>query len=138
MSVVIVNVKPMKEQSHISDNILQIENVLRRYLDLLYNGDTNLIETVFLPEATVNSVADGKIVSIDMVGFRERIAGRQSPASIGEKRDDKIIMVDISSPTTAMAKVECMILKNQYTDYLSFIKVSGKWGIISKVFHTSH
>ena len=133
-----MNVKPMKEQSHISDNILQIENVLRRYLDLLYNGDTNLIETVFLPEATVNSVADGKIVSIDMVGFRERIAGRQSPASIGEKRDDKIIMVDISSPTTAMAKVECMILKNQYTDYLSFIKVSGKWGIISKVFHTSH
>lgn len=128
----------MKEQSHISDNILQIENVLRRYLDLLYNGDTNLIETVFLPEATVNSVADGKIVSIDMVVFRERIAGRQSPASIGEKRDDKIIMVDISSPTTAMAKVECMILKNQYTDYLSFIKVSGKWGIISKVFHTSH
>ena len=133
-----VNVKSMKEQSHISENILQIENVLRRYLDLLYNGDTNLIETVFLPEATVNSVADGKIVSIDMVGFRERIAGRQSPASIGEKRDDKIIMVDISSPTTAMAKVECMILKNQYTDYLSFIKVSGKWGIISKVFHTSH
>ncbi len=128
----------MKEQSHISDNILQIENVLRRYLDLLYNGDTNLIETVFLPEATVNSVADGKIVSIDMVGFRERIVGRQSPASIGEKRDDKIIMVDISSPTTAIAKVECMILKNQYTDYLSFIKVSGKWGIISKVFHTSH
>ena len=133
-----MNVKPMKEQSHISDNILQIENVLRRYLDLLYNSDTNLIETVFLPEATVNSVADGKIVSIDMVGFRERIAGRQSPASIGEKRDDKIIMVDVSSPTTAMAKVECMILKNQYTDYLSFIKVSGKWGIISKVFHTSH
>ena len=133
-----MNVKPMKEQSHISDDILQIENVLRRYLDLLYNGDTNLIETVFLPEATVNSVADGKIVSIDMVGFRKRIAGRQSPASIGEKRDDKIIMVDISSPTTAMAKVECMILKNQYTDYLSFIKVSGKWGIISKVFHTSH
>ena len=128
----------MKEQSRISENILQIENVLRRYLDLLYNGDTSLIETVFLPEATVNSVADGKIVSIDMVGFRERIAGRQSPASIGEKRDDKIIMVDISSPTTAMAKVECMILKNQYTDYLSFIKVSGKWGIISKVFHTSH
>ena len=128
----------MKEQSHISDNILQIENILRRYLDLLYNGDTNLIETVFLPEATVNSVADGKIVSIDMVGFRERIAGRQSPASIGVKRDDKIIMVDISSSTTAIAKVECMILKNQYTDYLSFIKVSGKWGIISKVFHTSH
>ena len=128
----------MKVQSHISDNFVQIENVLKKYLDLLYNGDTNLIETVFLPAATVNSLTDGKIVSIDMVGFRERIAGRQSPKSIGQKRDDKIIMIDISSPTTAMAKVECMILQNQYTDYLSFIKVSGKWGIISKVFHTSY
>ena len=85
----------MKEQSHISDNIVQIENVLRKYLDLLYNGDTNLIETVFLPAATVNSFTDGKIVSIDMVGFRERISGRQSPKSIGEKRDDKIIMIDL-------------------------------------------
>ena len=46
-------------------------------------------------------------------------------------------MIDISSPTTAMAKVECNILKNHYTDYLSLIKVSGKWGIISKVFHMS-
>ena len=125
----------MKELNHISNNILQIENVLRRYLDLLYKGDTNLIETVFLPEATVNSVTNGKIVSIDMVGFRERIAGRQSPESIGEKRDDKIVMIDISSPTTAMAKVECMISKKRYIDYLSLIKFSGKWGIISKVFH---
>ena len=70
-----------------------------------------------------------------MVGFRERIATRSSPESSGEKRDDKIIMIDISSPTTAMARVECMILKNHYTDYLSLIKVSEKWGIISKVFH---
>ena len=128
----------MKKQSHISDNILQIENVLRKYLDLLYKGDTNLIETVFLPEATVNSVTNGKIVSIDLVGFRERVEGRQSPKSIGEKRDDKIVMIDISSPTTAMAKVECMILKNHYTDYLSLIKISEKWGIISKVFHMSY
>ena len=125
----------MKEQNHISNNILQIENVLRRYLDLLYKGDTNLIETVFLPEATVNSVTNGKIVSIDLVGFRERVAGRKSPKSIGEKRDDKIVMIDISSPTTAMAKVECMISKKRYIDYLSLIKFSGKWGIISKVFH---
>ncbi len=107
-------------------------------MDLLYNGDTNLIETVFLPEATVNSVTNGKIVSIDLVGFRERVAGRQSPDSIGEKRDDKIVMIDLSSPTTAMAKVECMILKNHYLDYLSLLKVSEKWGIISKVFHMSH
>jgi len=121
-----------------SDNIVKIENLLRIYLDLLYKGDIGLIESVFFREATVSSVSDGKIISINMDGFRERIAARSSPESVGETRHDKIIMIDISSPTTAIAKVECMILKNHYTDYLSMIKVSEKWGIISKVFHMSH
>ena len=133
--IVNINIQSMNEISLNSENYIKIENVIRRYLDILYKGDLDLIEKVFLKEATVNSVTDGKIISIDMVGFRERIATRSSPESSGEKRDDKIIMIDISSPTTAMARVECMILKNHYTDYLSLIKVNEKWGIISKVFH---
>ena len=127
----------MNEPNFKSVSILEIENVIRRYLDLLYKGDKDLIKTVFLPEANVYSESNGKIVKIDMVGFNKRIVERQSPESICEIRDDKIIMIDISSPTTAMAKVECNILKNHYTDYLSLIKVSGKWGIIPKVFHMS-
>ena len=121
-----------------SDNLGKIENVIRIYLDLLYKGDIGLIESVFFQEATVSSISEGKIISVNMEGFRKRVATRESPESIGETRHDKIILIDISSPTTAIAKVECMILKNHYTDYLSFIKVSEKWGIISKVFHMSH
>ncbi len=121
-----------------SDNLVKIENVIRIYLDLLYKGDIGLIESVFFQEATVSSVSDGKIISINMDGFRERIATRSSPESVGETRQDKIIMIDISSPTTAIVKLECMILNNHYTDYLSLIKVSKKWGIISKVFHMKH
>ena len=121
-----------------SDNLVKIENVIRIYLDLLYKGDIGLIESVFFQEATVSSVSDGKIISINIDGFRERIATRSSPESVGETRQDKIILIDISSPTTAIVKVECMILKNNYTDYLSLIKVSEKWGIISKDFHMRH
>ena len=121
-----------------SDNLVKIENVIRIYLDLLYKGDIGLIESVFFQEATVSSVSDGKIISINLDGFRERIAARSSPESVGETRQDKIIMIDISSPTTAIVKLECMILNNHYTDYLSLIKVSEKWGIISKVFHMKH
>tara|TARA_B100001250_G_C19252957_1_gene551546 strand:+ start:190 stop:561 length:372 start_codon:yes stop_codon:yes gene_type:complete len=112
-----------------------IIDLLYKYLDLLYRGETGFIEQVFLPEATVNSVNNNKIVSVDMTGFKERVATRKSPESVGEKREDKILMIDISSPTTAIAKVECMILGNQYTDYLSLLKVQGEWSIISKVFH---
>ena len=118
-----------------SGSIVEIEKVIRTYFDLLYKGNKDLIETVFLPEANVYSLSNGKIVKIDMDGFRKRIAERQSPESIGETRDDKIILIDISSPTTAIVKVKCNILHNNYIDYLSLFKISGKWKIISKVFH---
>ena len=118
-----------------SGSIVEIEKVIRTYFDLLYKGDKDLIETVFLPEANVYSLSNGKIVKIDMDGFRKRIAERQSPESIGKTRDDKIILIDISSPTTAIVKVKCNILHNNYIDYLSLFKISGKWRIISKVFH---
>ena len=125
----------MNELNSKSRIIIEIENVIRTYFDLLYKGDKDLIERVFLPEANVSSLFNGKIVKIDMDGFRKRIAERQSPESIGEIRDDKIISIDMSSPTTAMVKVKCNILHNNYIDYLSLFKVSDKWKIISKVFH---
>ena len=128
----------MDEINTISGDLAKIETIIRIYLDLLYKGDIDLIKSVFHQEATVSSISEGKIISVNMEGFRKRVATRESPESIGETRHDKIIWIDISSPTTAIAKVECMILKNHYTDYLSFIKVSEKWGIISKVFHMSH
>ena len=125
----------MNELNSKSGIVVEIEKVIRTYFDLLYKADNDLIETVFLPEANVSSLSNGKIVKIDMDGFRKRIAERQSPESIGEIRDDKIISIDIVSPTTAMVKVKCNILHNNYIDYLSLFKVSGKWKIISKVFH---
>jgi len=118
-----------------NDDYVKILDLLKKYLDLLFRGDTGIIDQVFFPQATVSSVNNGKIISIDMIGFHERIYNRKSPESTGEKREDKILLIDISSPTTAIAKVECMILKNHYIDYLSLVKVKGEWGIISKVFH---
>ena len=125
----------MNEPDSKSGIIEEFEKVINTYFDLLYKGDKDLIETVFLPEANVSSLYNDKIIKIDMDGFRKRIAERKSPESIGEMRDDKIIMIDVSSPTTAMVKVKCNILHNNYIDYLSLFKVSGKWKIISKVFH---
>ncbi len=118
-----------------NDDYVKILDLLKKYLDLLYTGDTGIIDQLFFPQATVSSVTKNKIISVDMIGFNKRISTRKSPASVGEKREDKILLIDISSPTTAIAKVECMILGNKYTDYLSLIKVHDKWFIISKVFH---
>lgn len=114
----------------------EIVAMLGKYFDLLYKGDTGLINQVFLPNAIVCSIVDGKVSSADMDQFHERIALRQSPESRNEARKDRILSIDISGPTTALAKVDLLILPGGlYTDYLSLLKSDNTWRIISKVFH---
>ena len=85
----------MDEINTISGDLAEIENIIRIYLDLLYKGDVDLIKSVFHQEATVSSISEGQIISVNMEGFRKRVATRESPESIGETRHDKIILIDI-------------------------------------------
>ena len=60
-----------------------IEELVAKYCDLLYFGDTSLIDSCFFPEATVNSIENDEVVSIDIDGFRARLRGRhRHPVSV--------------------------------------------------------
>ncbi|WP_443636128.1 nuclear transport factor 2 family protein [Candidatus Njordibacter sp. Uisw_058] len=114
----------------------EILNLLDDYFDLLYKCDVELINQLFLPNANVCNVSDDVAVIIDMDQFHERIASRISPESQNKNRDDRILSIDITCPTIALAKVDLLILPGgRYTDYLSLLKVAGNWKIASKVFH---
>ncbi len=112
-----------------------IDQLITKYFDLLYFGDTSLIDDCFFPEATVNSVENDEVISINMDGFRARLESRASPSSIDEERIDTLKLIEFESPTTALAKVEVRILGGRYHDYLALMKRGEDWKIISKVFH---
>ncbi len=112
-----------------------ISELTRKYFDLLYFGDTDLVDVCFFPEATVNSIENDTVVSIDMDGFKARLKGRPSPSSINEERIDALKLIEIESPTSALIKVEVRILGGRYHDYLTLMKCGNDWKIISKVFH---
>jgi hypothetical protein len=61
---------------------------------------------------------------------------RGSPQTKGMARDDAILLVDQSGPTTAFVKVKCHIHPRHITDYLSLLKVDGRWVVAQKVFAT--
>lgn len=114
----------------------EILAMLEVYFDLLYEGRPELIDDVFHPQARVFSISDDGIVDADFQAFRNRIANRPSPASGGHRRRDRVLSVDIMSPNVALAKVDLLIMPAGYfADYLSLLKVAGRWKIISKVFH---
>ncbi len=117
------------------DELSRINALTTEYFDLLYFGDTSLVDVCFFPEATVNSIENNRVVSIDMNGFKARLKGRPPPASIHEERIDRLKLIEIESPTTALVKVEVRILGNRYHDYLTLMKIEDNWKIISKVFH---
>ena len=55
---------------------------------------------------------------------------------LGLARDDAILLIDQSGPTTALVKVHCQIPPRYFTDYLNLLKVGGQWKVAQKVFAT--
>ena len=59
-----------------------------------------------------------------------------SPKSKGLSRHDEILEIDQSGPTTAFVKLKCAIPPRFFTDYLSFLKIDGRWQVAQKIFAT--
>jgi hypothetical protein len=45
--------------------------------------------------------------------------------------------VDFSGPETACVKVECAIPPRYFTDYLTLLKFTNGWRVVSKTFRTT-
>jgi hypothetical protein len=49
-------------------------------------------------------------------------------------RNDKILSTNIAGPDTAFAVVNCAVPPRYFTDYLTLLKTSNGWRIVSKTF----
>jgi hypothetical protein len=120
-----------------SSEVAAIEKVLQVYFDGLYEGDTKKLGEAFHPASHLYSAAaDGKAADWPRADWFKMVEGRPSAKSKGSARADRIVSIDFSGPTTAFAKVECQIPPRYFTDYLTLLKVDGRWQVIAKAFHT--
>jgi hypothetical protein len=110
--------------------------VVQVYLDGLYEGDTAKLRQSFHPASSLFAVAaDGKLVNMPREEWCKMVEGRPSPKANGQGREhDRILSVDITGPNTALVKLNCAILPRVFTDYLSLIKLDGRWQVISKTY----
>lgn len=109
--------------------------MLNRYFDGLYHSDTSILAQVFHPEANYYCATEGHLLHLDMQQYFPVVDKRPSPASKNETRRDRIISLEIAGPVTAFARVECAIANKFFTDFLTLVKLDGRWQIVSKVFH---
>lgn len=118
-----------------TDAFAEVRAVLLRYFDALHHSDANALGDVLHPAAIYATASDGTLLHLDMATYLPMVARRPSPASKGEPRRDRIVSIEFAGPVTARACVECAIAPKRFTDFLTLLRVDGRWQIVAKVFH---
>jgi hypothetical protein len=118
------------------DDRQAIQATVQLYLDGLYEGDAEKLAASFHPTSALTYEADGKITILPRDEWLAAVRARPSPQSQGLSRQDEILTIDQSSPTAAFVKLKCAIPPRFFTDYLSLLKVEGRWQVAQKVFAT--
>ena len=113
----------------------ELTEQIHQYFDALYFCDLEILAQVFHPKAHYTCTTHGELLHLSMEQYFDVVSHRQSPASLKQSRQDKIISIDIVGDHMALAKVQCVIEPKFFTDFLSFIFIDGRWQIINKVFH---
>lgn len=118
-----------------NDPIREIHELLTKYFDALYFGDTKLFSDILHPKARLFSAAGNDFVIMEVPEYLAVVAGRQSPAQRRDPRADEIQSISVPSPTTAHARVREYLLPKHFIDELTLVRVDGQWKIVSKVWH---
>lgn len=105
------------------------------YFRALYACDVDLLDRVFHPSSTLFDIDAGDIVVDPYPAWREVVAHRASPASIGQERDEEILLVDWLSDSAAVVRVRLRVLERIFVDQLSFVRGPQGWRIVAKVWH---
>ena len=103
------------------------------YFRALYACDVELLDSVFHAASTLFDVDNGAIVVDPYPKWREVVANRASPASVGQERDEEVIVVDWLSERAAMVRVRLRVLDSIFVDQLSFVDGEDGWRIVAKV-----
>ncbi len=119
-----------------TDETAAIRAAVQTYLDGLYEGDADKLATVFHPTSALTWEETGVLTILPRDQWLTAVRGRASSQARGLERRDEILLIDQSSPTTAFVKLTCQIPPRFFTDYLSFLKVEGRWQVAQKIFAT--
>jgi hypothetical protein len=95
-------------------------------------GNGDFFRKAFHADAKLFWVKDGALAQRTSAEFAAGASGK--PSDDEARRVRKIAMIDIADDA-AIAKVELDYPDVSFVDYLSLLKVDGKWVVVNKIFH---
>lgn len=113
----------------------ELIEAVQLYLDLMYDCDVGKFDRVFCSSSQLHGFREGKMTCWPAAQYKEVLAARKSPKALGSPREEQILLLDLASPTQALAKVRVRINDMVFVDYLSYHKIGSAWTITSKAYH---
>jgi len=110
-----------------------IQKLLADYFYVMHHQDMNVFDKVFHKNCCLYSTQTGELSLRPYDVYREVVANRESPASLGNARRDKVLMFDQISPTLALVKVQLEMFGGVMQDYLNIVFIDGQWWILAKM-----
>jgi len=108
---------------------------VHRYFDLMYDCDTIRFDRVFRETSQLHGFREGRMSMWPAGEYKEILAKRQSPKSLGATREEEILLIDFASESQALVKAKVRINTMVFIDYLTFHDIEGEWIITSKAYH---
>lgn len=111
----------------------EILAIVDGYFAGIYDGDVERLATTFHPRAVLSGEVKGQPYYKTVDEYLDGVRNRKSPSELGEPFAMKAVGVELVGEI-ALVKAELRMLGNKYVDYLSFVRLEGRWVIVGKLF----
>ena len=110
-----------------------IRQTVQYYFDGGKNRDSLTLRKAFHPEARMLFARDGKLVLVPIGEYITRVGSERLKPGEVDSTERKVVSVDVVGDA-AVAKLELKRPSALLTDYMSLLKVDGRWLIVNKIF----
>jgi hypothetical protein len=121
----------MLENSH--NDIQSIIEAVTLYFTGTYQGDAAQLRQAFHSDAHITGSIHNQIVDWTLSDFLERVTVKPTALDKDEKYDKKIVAID-ATENAAMVKARVVVGDLIFKDYITLLKIAGKWIIRNKSF----
>ena len=112
----------------------EIEALMARYFDGLYQSDSEVLRTVFHPELAYVNATVGNHEFLDLEAYMKRIDARTPPASRKDPRAEVIEKITVKGDEIGIVEARMTMLGRDYQDLLTIIRSADGWRVLTKVF----
>jgi hypothetical protein len=110
-----------------------IRQTVQYYFDGGKNRDSVALRKAFHPDARMLFAKDGQLVVVPIDEYIARVGGSTLKPGEVDSATRRVTSVDVVGDA-AIARLELKWPDAALTDYMSLLKVDGRWQIVNKIF----